>query len=261
MDFVIEDGYNTAYISVLFMALFFDKSMIERYLLIDNNSNNFDGLYLQKLILYNFIKQIRNNMCVTSKMLNEIRLCAITSGWKNSNNIFEMYGEADPIDFLCFILKLINFIPLEIINSPKSAWNTSNHLNKSKKDICCDKYIINPIAKSNTQDTYDYWACDNQISNIPIFIIFKLDNIKSTFGINKKIFLFHKNHQYHAIKWIFHSLLYKDGNNYKTIVSKNSTLLMFNQNEFPNIKQFNEDIIKNIGNKTVYIIYRKEPTI
>lgn len=255
MDFVIEDGYNTTYISILFMALFYDKTMIERYLLIENNSNNFDGLYLQKLIIYNFIKQIRNNMCVTSQMLNEIRLCAITNGWKKSNNIFEMYAEAEPIDFLCFILKLINFIPLEIINSSKSAWT------KSKNEICYDKYLIYPTVKSNIQDTYDYWACSNQITNIPIFVIFKIDNIKTTFGINKKIVLFHKNHQYHAIKWVFHSLFYKDCNNYKTIINKNSTLLVFDQNEYPNIKQFNEDIIKNIGNKIIYIIYRKEPTI
>lgn len=260
MDFVIEDGYNTAYISVLFMALFFDKSMIERHLLIDNNSNNFDGLYLQKLIMYNFVKQIRNNMCVTSKMLNEIRLCAITSGWKTTNNIFEMYSEADPIDFLCFILKLINFIPLEIVNN-KTAWNTTNTLNKSKKETQYDKYLINPTAKSNIQDTYDFWSSDNQISNIPIFIIFKINNIKSSFGINKKIVLFHKNHQYHSIKWIFHSLLYKDENCYKTIINKDSKLLQFNQNEFPNIKHLDNDTIKNIGNKTIYVIYRKEPTI
>jgi hypothetical protein len=137
----------------------------------------------------------------------------------------------------------------------------ANSLNQSKQEIYCDKYFINPIAKLNIQDTYNYWACNNQISNIPIFIIFKIDHIKSTFGINKKIMLFHKNHQYHSIKWIFHSLLYKDGNNYKTVINRNSTLLIFNQNEFPNVKCSSNNNIKDIGNKTIYIIYRKEPTI
>ncbi len=108
MAIVIEDGYNTEYMSVLFMALFYDKSMIERYVLLENNSDKFYGLCLQKIILQNFVKQIRNNLCITSKMLNEIRLCSITLGWNNSNNILKIYGECDPIEFLRFILNLVN---------------------------------------------------------------------------------------------------------------------------------------------------------
>ena len=261
MTFVIEDGYNTTYMVVLFMVLFYDKSMIERYLLIDNNSNKFTGLYLQKLILHNFVKQIRNDMCITSKMLNEIRLCAITVGWKNFDNIFETYDDFDPIDFLCFILKLINFVPIEIEANCNKAnvWNMHQKVTNSNNDY--NKFIINTVAKSNMQETYDYWACKNKIINIPIFIIFKLDKIKATLKINKKIFLFTKNHQYHNIKWIFHGLFYKDNQNYKTILNKDFKLVTFEQNNFPNVEQFHEKTLPKIENKLVYIIYRKEPTI
>jgi len=59
MDFVVENGYNTSYISVILMTLFYEKSLIERYLLIENN--NVIGTYLQKLIKYNFVDAIQNN--------------------------------------------------------------------------------------------------------------------------------------------------------------------------------------------------------
>jgi hypothetical protein len=262
MSFVVEDGYNTSYIVVLLMALFYDKSMIERYLLIDNNSDKFNGLYLQKLIYYNFVKQIRNNVCVTSKMLNEIRLGAITVGWKNSPDIFETYGEFDPIDLLCFFLKLINYVPIEFetkSNRP-NAWNIYGKTTSYSSEY--DKFMIIPVVQTNMQDTYDHWAHEHKIINIPIFVIFKLGKIKSAFKINKKISPFQKNHQYHNIKWVFHSLFYEDGtHNYKTIMNKDSKLVSFRQDDFPNVQHFNKSSLQNIENKTVYVIYRKEPTV
>ena len=263
MDFVIEDGYNTSYMSVLFMLLFFDKSMIERYMLLENNSDNFDGILLQKIILNNFVKPIRNNMCVTSKMMNEIRLCAIMSGWKKSDNIFETFGNADPIDFLCFILNEIKFSPIDIA-SQQSAWNTKPDSNIFTKIM--DKFLISAIAKSNIQETYNIWSRKHKILNIPVFVIFKIDNLKSSFNINKRISLFDKTHQYHDIKWIFHGLFCKNKNDknkndYSIILNKDSKLVSFNQNVFPNVNMYGVDSLQNMAGNTVYIMYRKEPSI
>ena len=52
MDFAIDNGFCTEYISTLFLALFFEKTMIERCLLLENNSSNRSGSYLQEIIQY-----------------------------------------------------------------------------------------------------------------------------------------------------------------------------------------------------------------
>lgn len=249
MSFVIEDGYNTAYISMLFMILFYDKSMIERYILMETYSDTFNGLYLQKIIYHNFVKQIRNNLCVTSSMLNEIRLCSVIHGWNNDSAINIMCSEHNPIEYLNFILKTIKFSPIELDKRTASDY---------------DHFMVVPTVKSSIQDTYNAWSINNKICNIPIFVIFKLNNIKSAFKINKKIFLFPKTHQYSNIKWIFHGLFYKENKhspNYKTIINKESKLISFNQNDYPNVKQLDSPCLNGLTDKIVYVIYRKEPTI
>ena len=113
MDFVIEMGYNTSYISIVLLTLFYERSLIERYLLIENN--NIIGTYLQKLIKHNFVDSIQNNTCITQKMINEIRLCSIIFGWNNSD-ITSMFQEYEPLNFLSFLTDLIKYKPLEIEN-------------------------------------------------------------------------------------------------------------------------------------------------
>lgn len=244
--FTIEDGYNTSYISTLFIVLFYERSMIERCLLLENNSRTLNGLYLQKLIQTNFIEPLRNNTCITSAMLNEIRLSMYTLGWKISQNIDEMCEEHDSIELLQFLYKLINVVPVET---------------QSNEKIKHDGYITFPEICDNVQNSYNKWAVENKITNIPIFIIFKINSISTSFKINKRIKLFSTSHPYHFINWAFHGLFYKNKKHYNTIVEKNNILYTFEQNTIPAIKKLNEPTLHNIQNKEIFIIYRKEPTI
>lgn len=252
MDFVIEDGYNTSYMATLFMALFYSRSMIERYLLLENDNEKFDGLYLQKLIQHNFVDNVRKNLNITSKMLNEIRLCAITNGWMNDGDIFKAFGDAEPIDFLWFMLRLIRFRPMEFEGE------------KTNTEVDYEKmYVVKSQGGATCiKALYDEWAKNNSISNIPVMVLFQIDNILAEFNINKKITLFPKKHQYHNINWVFHSLFYNDGKSgYKTLMRDNDDLLIFNNNEFPNIKKITSAELSGMANKKIFIIYHKEPTV
>lgn len=245
MDYIIEDGYNTNYITTILLALFCEKSMIERCLLLENNSSNLNGLYLQKLIQYNFVNNIQNNICVKSDILNEIRLCAMTLGWKD-NKIDIACSEYDPLDFMQFILNTINFHPIEIDDIQNNILDFIN---------------LNPnIENVDIQHTYFDWTTKNKISNIPIFILFKLDQLSSNIKINKKIKLFNGNHPYHNIRWLFHSLFYEDNGNYVVIINKNDKLLISDRTKYPMLTYLNISTLNNLKGKNIRIFYKKDPS-
>lgn len=243
MDFVIEDGYNTSYLSAILISLLYEKSMIERCLLLENNSLRMNGIYLQKLIQQNFVEPIRNNINISSHMLNEIRLCASVEGWGDD----KPFEEFKPIDFLKFLVKTINFVPMKVANLKNTASN----------EVC----INIQTAKITVQEMYNDWMKCNKITNLPSFVIFEIKNQVNNFQINKKIKLFQPDHQCCNVRWIFHSLFFKNKKNYFVVISKNDTLLSFSQNEFPCIKKLKDDTIHRTKDKDIYIIYRKEPTI
>lgn len=246
MEFTIEDKLNISYISISLMVLFYEKSMIERMLIIENNNQNLNGLYLQKLINHNFIQNIRNNLSISYNLLNEIRICAMTLGWKNEQNITECFKFSEPIEFINFLFDLINFIPIEI---------SFNHQTIKKN-------IINVTCKNDVQTSYNDWSKQNIINNIPSCVIFELKNVTEKFNINKKIYLFPKEHQYSNLRWSFNSLFYKIKNNdYKTIIFKNNNLFSFTPNTFPCVKRIDNLNLNNLHNTTVYILYHKTPSI
>jgi len=246
MDFTIEDKNNISYISIGLMSLFYEKSMIERTLILENNNENSNGLYLQKLINNNFIQYIRNNLSISYHLLNEIRVCALTLGWKNSNNITECFKFYEPNDFIIFLFRLINFVPYEISSISQ---NISN-------------YVIKLSCKNDVQSSYNEWNKQNIINNIPICIMFEIKNISDKFNINKNISLFPKTHQYSNLKWAFNSLFYHTKNNeYKTILFKNNTLVSFTPNQFPCLKNVESLNLNNLKNTTIYILYHKTPSI
>ena len=239
MNFIIEDGYNTSYISILFTALFYTESMIERCFLIDNNNENLNNVLLQKTITNNFVKRMRNELSITSTMLNEIRLCLLLCGWVKENKC-KSFCEHDVIDFLIFLLKLLNVPTIKLDQS------------------LSENYIIQCSTLNDVQLSYNNWAMTHNIINLPIFIIIKINLTSEQFSINKKIKLFNDEHIYSNIKWLFHSALIKCSDNYSVIMYKNDKLLTYSQNNFPCIEPFNIEKIANLNNLILFLIYKKE---
>lgn len=255
MNCVIEDGYNTLYLSTLLVSLFHSPSVIDRCLLLENNSQKLSGILLQKIIERNFVNMFRCGISITSKLLNQIRICAYASGWKNSKNIDDLLKEDDPILFLIFIMQTIEYCPLEITN-----YNHENYLISKHDYVIEKKYCIQLTnIKSSVQESYNDWINNNNIINIPQIVIFQINNLTSQLNINKKIWMFPKEHEYHMIRWHFYSIICYNGETYQTIINKNDEPYMFYQNSLPCIKKV-DDIQKNKYEK-IYIIYTKEPIV
>jgi len=240
MSFVVEDGYNTTYISTLLTALFHKPSIIDRVLLLDNNSHKLAGILLQRTIEKYYVTSFRYGTSITSKALNQIRNCACISGWKNTNNIDDMCNEYNPIELYEFIASLIEVIPIDLSN---------------KKTFVIDL----PNIKNTVQESFNLWQVNNTIINIPQVVIFNIKQPTQVFNINKKIRLFQKEHDYHRIKWKFHAIICCQNEIYKTIITIDHNLFMFSPNTYPCLSKI-ESIQKNKYDK-LYIIYTKEPMI
>lgn len=273
-NYVVEDGYNTLYLSTLLVALFHSPSVIDRCLLFENNSQKLNGILLQKIIEKNFMNMFRQNISVTSKLLNQIRMCSHVSGWKHTKNIDELLQETDPIAFLVFLLQTIEFYPIEISKHPRencllqkdgdtrsraSYGTTQSFVSKCDTSVEKTHCIHLKTIKSSIQESYNDWVTENDITNIPQFVIFQITNLTNIINIDKKIWLFPKNHEYHMIRWIFYSMICYDGTTYQTIINKDNIPYTFYQNSLPCIKKV-DGVIKNKYEK-IYVIYTKEPLI
>jgi hypothetical protein len=265
-NYVVEDGYNTLYLSTILVALFHTPSVIDRCLLFENNSQKLNGILLQKIIETNFVNMFRHNISITSKLLNQIRVCSHVSGWKNTKNIDELLQESDPISFLIFLLQTIEFYPIEISKCPRENYSISRSFGSTgtftpKRDTDIEKThcVQLKTIKSSIQESYNEWIYTNDIMNIPQFVMFQITNLTDTINIDKKIWLFPKNHEYHMIRWNFYSMICYDGTTYHTIINKDNKPYLFYQNSLPCIKKVDE-VFKNKYEK-IYIIYTKEPLI
>lgn len=248
MDCIIEDGFNTSYISALLFVLFFEKSIIERYLLLENFSDSNKILYLQKLIQLNYVEPIRNNVCIYSSAINEIRLCLFAIGMRELHTIDEFCIQHEPIDLFIFLCKLINFVPIKY---------TSNSLQEMSYYIDCQN------VKNNIQTSYDIWSENKTIdeSNPPPFIVFKISNIENNFGITKKIKLFKQTSHLSGINWIFHGLFYRGKKKIAAITRKNGLLYSLDLLGYPSIKKMQTFNLIGLKNTDVYVIYHKEIVI
>lgn len=256
MDIIVENGFHSSYISSLFIALFYKKSMIERSFILENNDPLKKGLYLQQIIFKNFIKPIRNNICVSSKMLNEIRVCSVIFGWNIDKSFDKIFEDYNILEYMNFLIELCQIHPMNYV--------VNDDTNHTMGTPFSSGSIIELRQNQTVQLSYDLWSINYTIINVPNFVVFKINNLTEEFSINKKIKLFDNMHQYHNIVWIFHSLIYENdtGNcNYNVIVNDDKKMIMYQNDSYPNIQVFNEKIIQSLKNKSIIIFYAKEPTV
>jgi hypothetical protein len=95
--FAFDDGYNTSYIDSLIIGLFYDKEQSSNLLNINPNNNAF--YYVQEMIKHDFIDAIHLNYSVSYNTINEFRNFLIACGWKNNENIINLYSVIELYDF------------------------------------------------------------------------------------------------------------------------------------------------------------------
>ena len=82
INFIVEDGYNTSYMDSVFVALFYKTSYPQNILAEQVDDMNI--LYLQDLIYYYFVKNMRLNYTINSQIMNEIRNWMVICRNRNS---------------------------------------------------------------------------------------------------------------------------------------------------------------------------------
>lgn len=109
--FVVENGFNTCYISSLLMALFYKPSCLDKIL--SQEPKEPDTIYLQEMIKAKFVDKVRSGISVLSEVMNEIRTYANICGWlKDIPN--EMSDQQDVNEFFGFLIDKTDFPHVEI---------------------------------------------------------------------------------------------------------------------------------------------------
>lgn len=163
MSIIIEDGMNTSYISSILVALYYIKvNQFEQILECYPISTNF--LYLQSLIKIKFVNELRENKCIFSESLNEIRNYMILEcGWGGD----KPFDDKNVIDFYNFLTQFTSVQQYSIILNIESDCNNANYIN----DINCLSdsvliYIINRLNESKLDIRNiinDKWICQSII--------------------------------------------------------------------------------------------------
>lgn len=254
-NMIVEDGYNTSYISTLLIGLFYQNSNIYDILL-EMNPDNIYFIYLQEIIKQNFIEQIKKNIYIQSNILNEIRNFIFLNNFHNYSDILEEHNICDLWQYL-----QINLYNKPLIINNMNVYYININL-KSNKTIYTVKDIINEWLVDNTI----YLKNDFQGSSVPQIVpiyLNKENHIK--IDINEKIKLSNTI----KFKWIIHSVICKNPitQKYYVLIRKDLTTnkkgniqwLLFDNNSIPSFKEViftNKDIVDKIMQDAFFLIYR-----
>jgi ubiquitin C-terminal hydrolase len=290
--FIVENGFNTCYISSLLMALFYKSSYLDNILY--NEPTDIEMIYLQEIIKTKFIDRVRSGTSVLMDIMNEIRLYANICGWLNSDNLLE---QQDVNEFYTFLVNKTKLTQIEIqretISEGLSDKNDIGQIESIPFISLSVPYNIDEISIKNL--LYD-WMNNNpidikreilnssgnkimedvkglniyRIMNIPLTIgislnRFSTDKIRTEtkIDINKKI-KFHNMADYNGIKWQIHSIIchkgdtYKSGHYYSIIFGSENKWFIFNDLEIPSLQEVDirdNDIMTMIKRECVFLLY------
>lgn len=241
---IVENGYNTSYISTLLVGLFYTSSMIYNNIL-ESNPDNHNFIYLQEMIKLNFINPLRKNISITRNIINEIRNYSFLNGWINDEPE-KILEQQSIIEYYLFIVKNMN---QHHLGKEYIKLNLENNNNQTIK-ILLNKWLT----------TNDHIYQDIVPHFVTLYLNrFEDDKYDTKVDINEKIRLNHKNH-----KWIIHSVICYTNDNinsghYYAILSHNNKWLMFDDLSIPSIREIdmsNKDLINKIKKECLLLIYK-----
>ena len=279
--FIVENGFNTCYIDSLLMALFYKSSTYLESIL-HTYPKNFDVIYLQEIIKNKFVDQVRKYNSIMADVINEIRLYAHECGWLSDNELFE---QQDVNEFYSFLLNTVNAPLIEIQRQTFSEeLDNKNGIGESETipfinlivpDNCTEisiKTMLNNWMNNNEIKT-DYYKCLNiyKIVNVPTFIALSLNRfnnnmqrIETKIDIQKRIKLHHIYDDHEGLIWKIHAIIChkgltpKTGHYYSVIFSSDNTILLFDDQSIPCLKDIkinDKEIAETIKREAIFVIY------
>jgi len=251
--FIIENGYNTCYISALLVGLFHKPSFCDE--IITNIPNIKNIIYLQEVIKHKFIINIRNNLSVTIDAINEINLMFVAYGLITYN---ELLKECNICKLFEKLMEKTNMMPLEL-SSGDNLYYIS---------VSCASNINNTNTVKNIIDD---WKKTHTIVNNPLIIGIHINRQttenKCSFSIDIQYKIKFSNDEgdvsslAYSMKWSIHSIIcYKQiddiGHYYCFLHTSKNKWLLFDDLNIPcsteiTIKEY-ENIIKI---ECVFLIY------
>lgn len=269
--FIVQNGLNTSYLDSTLVALFYKSSHIDQMLSQEPEDVRF--IYLQELILSNFINPIKRNFSINSDVVNEIRNTSVICGWKHQGNTIDLYNVLDYYKFL------VNGLGCGNINFELIEFNgKKNEIIKSISVYCLEidifehntiKNLINDWITKNITTHNEEFSIYYQFREIPMIIPIYLnrknkngDTVLCQVDIMKKIRFKKKNIKYQNMFWTIHSVICfsnSGGGNYYTITNTNNNWYMFSNDRIPSLLKINMDdkfISEKIKKESVLIFYR-----
>ena len=150
---IIENGYNSSYITSLLTALFYKPENSKKIL--DVNPKNQKFIYIQEFIRQKFIANIQKGFCIYSEIINEFRNYVNGCGWQIT--LDDMLEEHDVADFYSYIMNGLygssTFIFFKINNN--TTKNTINYMN-----ICNNEYKFKNYNNHSDSDSDFYTDTD-----------------------------------------------------------------------------------------------------
>ena len=269
MSFIVEDGLNTSYIDSLLIALFYTQTHLQNMLFQQPQDSKF--VYLQELILNNFVNKIKKNYSIESSIINEIRNYSFVCDWKK--NTYNLTGLFNVVDYFEFLTKGFDYNNLEIdiieINRTKEFM----------KQLVIPYIEVVPKYDTNIKDLIDDWKNKIIRSNnkfisynfkeiplmIPIYINRK--EINGSINVNKvdiykKVkFKGKRVNLINDCEWNIHSIICHSssgGGNYYSLIKNNNEWNIFSNNKIPSLSSFdmkNVNMCNKIKQECVLILY------
>ncbi len=232
---IIDDGYNTNYISALLVALFYKNSYFDCVLA--NDPKNYKIMYLQELIKYKFVDKLRSNMSILTETINEIRLCL---AWCDIIKYDTLLNNIDVYEMYVSVAEKTHVTPIE--------------------KTTCNIYMIELAPEHNTsiKDMLDIWKRINTVINTPLVICINIQRTNNCeVNIQKSIRLCTEKY---GANWKMHSIICKEEqtNVYYSVLENKERYYLFSDKIAPAITLIeikDPEVSMKIKSECVMILY------
>jgi hypothetical protein len=247
IPFIVEAGLNTSYIDSLFVSMFYKPSYIQDILIdtekvndvdTENENDILDRIYLQDIIYHYFVRNMRNKYTISFQTINELRNQLVYLGWKENENIVDLFEIHELYDFLIKKIYKNSLISFELennkINNLINTWINDNLGKYKLKDI--PKFISIYFDRKKNNNNY--------LVDIKEGINFEKNNIDD----DQKEYL-----------WRIHSIIcFSNPGHYYSIVFDGSEWFLFSNKKLPALIKINikdEDIVMKIKQECIFVMY------
>lgn len=291
--FIVENGYNTCYISSLLMALFYKSSYLDNMLHTD--PKEIEMIYLQEIIKTKFVDRARSGTSILAENMNEIRTFSNICGWLTPDELLE---QQDVNEFYSFLADCTKLSPIELQRfTLTEGLSSANDIGQNESIPFINISVPGNVDEVSIKTLLDTWMNYNtvnvkreitdqdgqkkeenvkglnmyKIMNMPYAVAISLNRFNNEYNkriatkidIQKKIKL-HNIYNEDGLKWTMHSIVChtgetpRSGHYYAIIFGSDNKWFMFNDLEIPSLSEINmkdSEITNKIKRECVFLMY------